>query len=173
MLRREGTRKKSPKVSYGLHRKDSYGLTGKTNVYSRNRCQRLATGLGWWQVRASVTGAEYLPTSLATGSGEVRPGPTLALLTKAAGILTRPSPAYAPPASPHPGPAERRCGGQSTSCPARSCRHSRCRRRRSPAGQAHGQSGSSLGCMATGSPAPLGTMGSWADCWQGHQELGC
>lgn len=88
----------------------------------------------------------------------------------AAQFLPRPSPACAPPASPHLWPGERRCAGQSTSCPARSCHHSRCRRRRSPAGQAHGQSGFSLGCKATGSRVPLGTMGS---CWQWHQELGC
>lgn len=119
---------------------------------------------------------ESLPTSLAPGRMEVRlrhwPGPTPAPSPAAALLLTRPSPACALPASPHLGPTERRCAGQSTSCPAGSCHHSRCRRRRSPAGQARGQSGFSLGCMATGSPAPLGTMGSWG-CWQQHRELGC
>ena len=131
------------------------------------------------QPRAKASGicAESLVRQLGTwqwrGEAEADwPGPALGLPPEAAQILTRPSPACAPPASPHPGPAERRCEGQSTSCPAGSCHHSRCRRRRSPARRARGQSGFSLGCMATGSPAPLGTMGSWS-CWQGHQALGC
>lgn len=161
-----GERQKVTKTQAWLRMKQAYeARMGRTNIYSVN----IYTTSSWdWgankgkflqdtAVRDQSFGQSSKSSNISLAVGRV--GARLRVTCpEAVQILTRPSPACAPPASPHPGPAERRCGGQSTSCPAESCHHSRCRRRRSPAGRAHGQSGSSLGCMATGSPAPLGTM---------------